>query len=80
MIVSYTRQRISPSKYISIAKVESNASSFISAKTMTGVNMYNTLLDTYQGLDHDKDIDVNALLFRKDSNLPITPNTHQQPS
>eukprot|EP00957_Ditylum_brightwellii_P187997 14312756-Ditylum_brightwellii.AAC.1 len=33
----------------------SNASSFINVKSTTAVKMYNTLLDTFQGLDHDED-------------------------
>eukprot|EP00957_Ditylum_brightwellii_P153742 11701484-Ditylum_brightwellii.AAC.1 len=32
-----------------------NASSFINVKTMTGVKMYNILLDIFQGLEHDED-------------------------
>eukprot|EP00957_Ditylum_brightwellii_P097899 7455994-Ditylum_brightwellii.AAC.1 len=36
-----------------------NASSFINMKTMTGVKMYNTLLDIFQGLEHDEDTAVN---------------------
>eukprot|EP00957_Ditylum_brightwellii_P117557 8965783-Ditylum_brightwellii.AAC.1 len=38
----------------------SNASSFINVKTMTEVKMYNTLLDIFQGLEHDEDMAVNA--------------------
>eukprot|EP00957_Ditylum_brightwellii_P139242 10612364-Ditylum_brightwellii.AAC.1 len=37
-----------------------NASFFINVKTMTGVKMYNTLLDIFQGLEHDEDTAVNA--------------------
>eukprot|EP00957_Ditylum_brightwellii_P070090 5323454-Ditylum_brightwellii.AAC.1 len=37
-----------------------NASSLINMKTMTGVRMYNTLLDVFQGLEHDEDTAVNA--------------------
>eukprot|EP00957_Ditylum_brightwellii_P006736 511617-Ditylum_brightwellii.AAC.2 len=42
------------------ATMGSNASSFINVKTMAGVKMYNTLLDIFQGLEHDKDTVVNA--------------------
>eukprot|EP00957_Ditylum_brightwellii_P170487 12976981-Ditylum_brightwellii.AAC.1 len=38
----------------------SNASSFINMKTMTGVEMCNTLLDIFQGLEHDEDTAVNT--------------------
>eukprot|EP00957_Ditylum_brightwellii_P154009 11722011-Ditylum_brightwellii.AAC.1 len=37
-----------------------NASSFINVKTMTGVKMYNALLDIFQELEHDEDTAVNA--------------------
>eukprot|EP00957_Ditylum_brightwellii_P198083 15091190-Ditylum_brightwellii.AAC.1 len=37
-----------------------NASSFINVKTMTWVKMYNTLLNIFQGLEHDEDTSVNA--------------------
>eukprot|EP00957_Ditylum_brightwellii_P154748 11778227-Ditylum_brightwellii.AAC.1 len=42
------------------ATMGSNANSFINIKTMTGVKMYNTLLDILQGLEHDEDTAVNA--------------------
>eukprot|EP00957_Ditylum_brightwellii_P009812 740019-Ditylum_brightwellii.AAC.2 len=38
----------------------SNASSFISVKTITGLQMYNKLLDVFQGLEHEEDTAVNA--------------------
>eukprot|EP00957_Ditylum_brightwellii_P063480 4818952-Ditylum_brightwellii.AAC.1 len=40
--------------------MELNASSFINVETMTGVKMYNNLLDIFQGLEHDEDTAVNA--------------------
>eukprot|EP00957_Ditylum_brightwellii_P015925 1199254-Ditylum_brightwellii.AAC.1 len=42
------------------ATMGSNASSFINGKTMTGIEMYNCLLDVFQGLEHDEDAAVNA--------------------
>eukprot|EP00957_Ditylum_brightwellii_P025908 1960002-Ditylum_brightwellii.AAC.1 len=43
------------------AMLESNASSFINTKTMTGLQMYNKLLDIYQGQVHEEDKAVNAV-------------------
>eukprot|EP00957_Ditylum_brightwellii_P111550 8508765-Ditylum_brightwellii.AAC.1 len=37
-----------------------NASSIINVKTMTEVKMHNTLLNIFQGLEHDEDTAVNT--------------------
>eukprot|EP00957_Ditylum_brightwellii_P114472 8728245-Ditylum_brightwellii.AAC.1 len=46
--------------HLLIATMGSNASSFINAKTMTGVKMHSMLLDIFQGLEHNEDAAVNA--------------------
>ena len=57
------------------AIIGSNANSFVNPKTMDGIDMYNKLLEVFQGEDHEKDKAVNAatefekLRFGKGSNL-----------
>ena len=43
------------------ATIQSNAFSFINAKTMSGLDMYNKLLDIYQGKAHEEDRAVIAV-------------------
>eukprot|EP00957_Ditylum_brightwellii_P098034 7467352-Ditylum_brightwellii.AAC.1 len=43
------------------ATLESNASSFINIKTMTGLEMYTQLLTVFQGLEYKEDKAINAV-------------------
>eukprot|EP00957_Ditylum_brightwellii_P199285 15191221-Ditylum_brightwellii.AAC.1 len=43
------------------ATLESNASSFINVKTMTGLKMYQQLLTVFQGSEYKEDKAINAV-------------------
>eukprot|EP00957_Ditylum_brightwellii_P156516 11912038-Ditylum_brightwellii.AAC.1 len=43
------------------ATLESNASSFINVKTMTGLEMYTQLLTVFQGSEYEEDKAINAV-------------------